>query len=115
MMVNHITVITPRSSTGGTVGVVEQLVSIIFTQVSVAFLGNWLGFPVTTLGGVDPSAGAYFDVIKQFVLDMTSGQRNKQTYYPTKQDSAIVIDCKVASVYNGQAQNNPYNYGDFGI
>ena len=107
----------PRHLTEGTVGAAGKLVSSVLTQVSVAFLSNWLEFPVSTLGGVDPvqkltmmslSAETYLDAIKQFVLDMTSGQRTKQAYYPTMHINALVIDCKVASAYNGQARINLY-------
>ena len=103
--INHVTITTPRSLTGGQVGSATGGYSQL-ASIGIQLLENWLGYPVTSISG--GHAGAFYDISKEFVLDMRQGNRNKVTYYQPKRDQGLVFDTNVIENYGKSAQNNPY-------
>ena len=51
-------------------------------MVRYIVLGNYLGYPVQATPGAGDTA--FFDTIKTFMTDLTTGQRTWQIYYPSK-------------------------------
>ena len=104
--IHSVTVTTPRSITGGSVrNVTGDAVLGLMTQMSVQFIGNWLGLPVSVLPSTN--FGTFFDVVKEFILDLSTGNRTKATYYPSARDEGLVIDVKNIEKPPGQAQMIP--------
>ena len=70
-MLNHITVTTPRSLTGGLVSGPNGGGNTQLASMGIQFLGNWLGYSVQAIG----VGYSFYDVIKEFILDLSQGTR----------------------------------------
>ena len=104
LQINHVTITTPRSLTGGQVGSATGGYSQL-ASIGIQLLGNWLGYPVTSISG--GYTGAFYDIVKEFILDMSQVNRNRVTYYPSKCEG-LVFGTNVVENYGEGAQNNPY-------
>ena len=87
--------------TGGAIGGASELVYPVLMILGFQFLGNWIGFPsgAATCGTAD--------LVKQGIINLVMGRRQKITYHPSKRDSSIIFDLKLVESDDHPDANPP--------